>query len=225
MVAGEFRKEVTSTVLWLLHFGLKIQCFKATPFQFGEQFLLSIEQVIPVKDAEDFIIRMANKNKEELNSEEALKTRYKIRLAFWEQFLQRLNSESNLGRNLRPTKKGWLGIAVGLSGINICPVVTRESAKVELYINRGEREENEFVFDLLSQYKDEIDRQIPLRWERTEGQKSCRIKRELAGVSMFNKNDWATITDFLVYTTIRMEEALREPLAAVNDALKRRVNE
>jgi len=55
MVSGSFRKEVTSTVLWLLNFRMRIQCFKATPYSMGDQLFLNIEQVIPLKDAEDYV--------------------------------------------------------------------------------------------------------------------------------------------------------------------------
>lgn len=48
LVSGNYRKEVTSTVLWLLQkYNLKIQCFKATPFSFGEEILLNVEQINP----------------------------------------------------------------------------------------------------------------------------------------------------------------------------------
>ena len=63
MVSGSFRKEVTSTVLWLMNYGLRIQCFKATPFKMNESILINFEQVIPIKEAEDFIISMAQKNR------------------------------------------------------------------------------------------------------------------------------------------------------------------
>ena len=43
LVSGDYRKEVTSTVLWLLNnYNLKIQCFKATPYSFEEQIFLNI---------------------------------------------------------------------------------------------------------------------------------------------------------------------------------------
>ncbi len=51
LVSGSYRKEVTSTVLWLLtNYNLKIQCFKATPYSFGEDVFLTVEQIIPVKE-------------------------------------------------------------------------------------------------------------------------------------------------------------------------------
>ena len=58
LVAGSFRKEVTSTVLWLLNYKLRIQCFKAIPYALDDQIFLTIEQIIPTKDAEDYIIRV-----------------------------------------------------------------------------------------------------------------------------------------------------------------------
>ena len=51
MVAGEFRKEVTSTVLWLLNYGLKVQCFKVTPYKLGDKLLLDFIQIIQIKEA------------------------------------------------------------------------------------------------------------------------------------------------------------------------------
>ena len=56
LVAGSFRKEVTSTVLWLLNYKIKMQCFKATPFALDNQLFLTLEQIIPTKDAEDYTI-------------------------------------------------------------------------------------------------------------------------------------------------------------------------
>ena len=52
MVAAQFRKEVTSTVLWLLKHGVFVKCFRATPFQDGDAIFLNMEQVIPLPEAE-----------------------------------------------------------------------------------------------------------------------------------------------------------------------------
>lgn len=39
MVAANFRKEVTNTALWLMQFGIRAQCFKVTPYRFGDDVL------------------------------------------------------------------------------------------------------------------------------------------------------------------------------------------
>ena len=78
LVSGNYRKEVTSTVLWLLQkYNLKIQCFKATPYSFGEQIFLNIEQIIPVHEVEEYTIRMAEKAQEEQSTQEEQVIRYK----------------------------------------------------------------------------------------------------------------------------------------------------
>ena len=56
MIAGNFRKEVTSTALWLMNYKLRIQCFKVTPYSFNDNLFLDIEQIIPMKDVEDYVI-------------------------------------------------------------------------------------------------------------------------------------------------------------------------
>ena len=47
LIAARFRKEVTSTVLWLMNFKVRLQCFKATPFVMGEELFLNVEQIHP----------------------------------------------------------------------------------------------------------------------------------------------------------------------------------
>jgi hypothetical protein len=100
MIAGEFRKEVTSTVLWLLNYGLRVQCFKAIPFKLGEQLFLNLEQIIPIKEAEDFVISMAKKSREEVGIQEELKERHVVRRKFWTAYIKEINKVSSLYQNV-----------------------------------------------------------------------------------------------------------------------------
>lgn len=61
LVAANFRREVTSTVMWLFNRGIDIKCIKVTPYKHGEDILIDPEQIIPVKDAEDYLIQLAEK--------------------------------------------------------------------------------------------------------------------------------------------------------------------
>ena len=83
LVAANFRKEVTSTALWLLGQGVSVQCFKITPYALGEQLLLSIDQIIPTPEAKELMISMKVKEDEEKSTEDVLKNRHVVRLAFW----------------------------------------------------------------------------------------------------------------------------------------------
>ena len=81
LVSGNFRKEVTSTVLWLINYSLRIQCFKVTPYQFEEQLFLNVEQIIPMKVAEEYSIRMGeNTRRYFITRRTKIKTYYSQRI-------------------------------------------------------------------------------------------------------------------------------------------------
>ena len=65
MVAANFRKEVTSTALWLLGQGINIQCFKVTPHALGDQLLINIDQIIPTPEAKELMIGINAKEADE----------------------------------------------------------------------------------------------------------------------------------------------------------------
>lgn len=225
MVSGSFRKEVTSTVLWLLNnYKLKIQCFKVTPFSMGNQLLMNLEQIIPVKEAEEYMIRMADKNQEDSDAKEELKARHKIRLEFWKQLLEKVNqSETKLFQNINPSKDHWLSSGIGMSGLGLNFVVSKSYARTELMIARSEKEENKFIFDQLYQKKEQIEQEFgdQLTWERLNTKKSCRVKYEMQEVSLYEKEDWAKMMEYLIENMIKMEKAILKPAKATFQKMKR----
>ena len=93
LVAANFRKEVTSSVLWLLNFKIRLQCFKVTPYCYDEQLFLNVEQILPTKETEDFAISISTKAQEEIEVQETLKNRHHVRLKFWENFINYSNTK------------------------------------------------------------------------------------------------------------------------------------
>jgi hypothetical protein len=69
LVAAKFRLEVTSTVLWLLNFNVRLKCFQATPDSMGDNHFLTVEQVIPTPAAEDFMMKVAEKAQDDIKSQ------------------------------------------------------------------------------------------------------------------------------------------------------------
>ena len=51
LIAANFRKEVTATVLWLLGHGVRAQCFRVAPHSFGEELFIDLRQIIPTPEA------------------------------------------------------------------------------------------------------------------------------------------------------------------------------
>ncbi|MGQ2969063.1 MAG: DUF4268 domain-containing protein [Allorhizobium sp.] len=214
LVAANFRKEVTSTVLWLSSFNLRIQCFKVSPFSQGDDLFLTVDQIIPTKDTEDFMIGLAVKARTEIKGVEAEKTRHALRLEFWTRLLPAVNAKSPLFRNLSPRTTNYIGTNAGTRGISFTFVVTGGAARVEVYIDTGDEDKNERIFDALQDDADAIQREFgeELVWERLEGRRACRIKSERAG-NIFDREQWPAMIEYMVDAMIRLDQTFRGRVA------------
>ncbi len=222
LVSGNFRKEVTSTVLWLLNYSLRIQCFKVTPYQLDEQLFLNIEQIIPMKEAEEYSIRMAEKTHEDISSQEELKSRHNIRREFWANLLRDMNSKSNMFQNISPSIYHWIGTGSGVRGFGYNFAISKKYVRSELYIDRGDADENKYCFDKFYSMKGKIEEVFggSLEWERLDDKRACKIKHELSDCNVFEKEQWDEMIQFLTNGMIRLEKAFREPIKQMNKELK-----
>ena len=217
MIAANFRKEVTSTAMWLLDHNIKIKCIKVTPYELGGQILLDTEQIIPIIDAEDYLIKIANKKQEELINREKKQTRHTVRLDFWAQVLQEMNEKSDLYKNVSPSKDNWLSCGCGYTGLAYSFVVTGNYARIELWINRGTQEENKEIFDNIYTYKEKLESSFgdKFDWQRRDDGKASRIAYWLRDVNVFNEEDWPQMIDFLTSNMIKFEKTMKGILKEV----------
>lgn len=218
MIAGKFRKEVTSTVLWMMNYNIRIQCFRVTPFSLDDKLFLNLEQILPIKDTEEFSISMANKAKDEIETQQHSKSRHFIRSEFWSKYLIESNKKNILFSNISPSKDTWIGIGIGMSGVNLNLVATKKYCRSEIYFNRGSQDENKKCFDFIYGMRQEIERKFGdgLIWERMDEKVSCRIKHEISGVSIFEKEEWNDMINFLVDSAERMANTFKEPVRKLN---------
>ncbi|OAB29218.1 hypothetical protein FBFR_05570 [Flavobacterium fryxellicola] len=218
-VANEYRKEVTSTVFWLLNYKVKIQCFKVTPFALDEQMFLTMEQIIPQKDSEDYIIKMADKNYEEIATQEGLKDRHHWRLEFWNKILPMLKGKTSIFQNISPTKDYWLHSTV--LGVKYTLVITKSYCSVLVEFTKPNKEDNKKMFDDIFKFKDEIEKSFgnELTWNRSDNKISSQIGFYQTDVDIFNKQDWDKMLQFLSYNIIKLEEATRNPLSKIRSTL------
>lgn len=222
MVSKEFKKEVTSAAIWLMNFKLRIQCIKVTPYQNGDSLLLDIEQILPLKDTEEFTIRMATKAQEEIAVQEGLNNRHYIRLEFWKQFLHESNEKNLIFSKISPGKENWIGTGIGMSGVNLNLTVTQKYAGAEIYFNRGTKTENEALFDFMFNMKQEIEEKFgsELQWAKMPDKVSCRIFTKLENVDVFNKEDWRKMISYLITTSEKLFNATKEPIKKLNNYAK-----
>lgn len=223
LVAAQFRKEVTSTVLWLLSHNIHLQCFKATPYALGTELFLQIEQIIPTPEAAEFMIGINEKEAAEKATESEVKTRHRIRQEFWTKALEALKaSKTDLYNNISPSKDHWLSAG---SGVSRCPynlIFGNKMIRVEVQIDWGTKAENKYMFDYLQDQKISIEAVFghELTWDRLEDRVSCYVRYAKA-VEGDNKENWPEMIDWLVEHVSKLEAAFKKPLAEAYSAMKK----
>lgn len=222
MVAANFRKEVTATVMWLLGHGLSIQCFKVTPYSLGDELILDVQQIIPTPEAEEFMIGMAGKEKSEATTKGAQNRSQRLRVEFWTQALEALHKAgSKRYANISPSDDHWLNCSTGVSGAVFSLIFSRREARVELSFVSPDKEQNKALFDAVHGQKDRIEEQFAdaLTWRRMDDNKQSRIVYS-APFEGFNKDTWPAMIAWLVDHRARLEKAISEDLKAAARKLR-----
>lgn len=215
LVAREFRKEVTSTVLWARKFRIQIQCIKVIPYMFEGHLLLDTEQIIPVKDVADITISLDEKAHDEVATGEEIAERELVRDRFWKGLLLKMNAKSQLfsGINVDGNHYDhWLTAGAGISGLGYTFVITKKYASIELGINKSNKDENKAIYDELIKEKESIEQSFgaELSWQRLDDKKMSRITYILEGVNVFNDEDWPQMQNFLIENMIRFNEIFKK---------------
>ena len=209
---------MTATVLWLLSRGIRAQCFKVTPYTFGDELMVDIQQIIPTPEAADFMIGMSSKENEEKAVQNTQKKRHKIRQDFWEATLEQLRADGvTLYQNINPAKDHWLSAG---SGTRSCPyqmIFSRDEARVELSLQRASTAENKWLFDQLYGQKVQIEEAFgaELDWRRMDDNKASRIvyAQPFDG---FSREAWPEMIGWLAAHIQKLEVAFSEPLSRLN---------
>jgi hypothetical protein len=174
-IANNYRKEVTSTVLWLLNHDILVQCFKATPFSLNDELFLQIEQIIPLPETTEYMIDAKEKEKEKKVKSKKVEESNARLIEFWGLLKVALENK-NINYLDRVTSKphydigfwkwsGYFGFCLG-----------RKAFRVELYISN---DADKHKFDAMYKHKDELERKLDgIVWQRLDGKKASRIKLE-----------------------------------------------
>ena len=222
LVAANFRKEVTATVLWLIGHGVRAQCFRVVPYSFGEELLIDLQQIIPTPEAADYMIGMADKESEEKASQHTLTQTQKLRHAFWAKTLEALRARGvSRYENISPSTDHWLASATGVSGGAYNLIFGKNLARVELYLSRTRADENKWIFDELERERQAIEGRFEaqLDWQRLDDKKACRIcyQHPFDG---FDDDNWPEMIDWLCKYIVKLEEAFSEPLHRLNREMR-----
>lgn len=222
LIAANFRREVTAAVLWLLAHGIRTQCFRVVPYDFGNEVIVDLRQIIPMPEAEDFMISMARKESEEKTAQGARQSRNRLNQEFWTQALETLRARGRSRyENISPSKDHWLSCGSGVSGCVFSLIFLKKQVRVELSLQRAESAENKWIFDRLKTERKELDCRFgdKLVWQRLDEKKSSKISFSHP-FDGYDRDIWPEMIDWLSEHVGRFEEAFSEPLSRISQQLK-----
>jgi hypothetical protein len=177
LVSAEFSKELTTSVMWLNKQGLDICCVRIKPYLDTNRVLVDVQRIIPLPEADDYTVRIKQKQAREKADREEERPSYEFRRRFWEALIQFLASDGHPWAEGKSTTKGaWISSRVGKSGIEVNVGMARESRmKVEIYCSN---DTNKKLHEALLAHKTEIEGRFPgetVSWERLKHADASRV--------------------------------------------------
>ncbi len=213
-VAANFRKEVTSTVLWLRDHGIDIKCIKVTPYQDEGKLFLDTEQLLPIQDIGDYQIKLSAKRQENIVSANEEVSRQKITYQFWEKAIPELRTRIGMYSNNSPTKDHWINGSIGLSGITVNPIILVHSARAEIYIDTGDKERTKHIFRSLIEKRSKLETDFgeTLEWQEMPEKRASRICIHYLESGLLDKEHWDEVIKFYCKYLAKLRDVFKAPL-------------
>ena len=128
-------------------------------------------------------------------------TRYELRRRYWKKavpLIQEAHGAAGSFSNVTTSKSNWISGYFGIGGISINCVANFDHARVELYIDRGDKAENKAIYDSLCQQRSEIERRLgtAVNWCRLEDYRASAVTLRLENVSIEREEDWMQMARF-----------------------------
>lgn len=148
--------ELTSCVLWLRNFGVDISCVELTPYRMpsSPQIILVPRIIIPIPEAEGYLINVAQKEASEMQNEKQRSEYRKLWNAVSEEFNK---LESRFQSNGKSSARN-MQVRIGDSRIHYEWIHRKRDSKIDvgLHFESTDRDENQRFLELIQARQDEI---------------------------------------------------------------------
>ncbi|MBL7647745.1 MAG: DUF4268 domain-containing protein [Candidatus Hydrogenedentes bacterium] len=216
LVSEDFGKELTTAVLWLRERDIDIRCVRLRPYLDGESRLIDVQQIIPLPEAQEYQVQL--REKEQAGRKVRVEKSNEFS-RFWAGLLVLARERQTRHAHLKPGTQHWIGTTSGIRGLVFNYIIVRGYGAVELYIDRGDGDENKLIFDRLHMLKPEIEGRFgtQLSWERLDARRGCRIKYSLdLGGYRIPEVEWTALQSAMIEAMARLEAALKPALDSLD---------
>ena len=217
-IAKEFRDEHRQALDWLNQrsdentefFGVVIEVWKIDDSRPAPHFKL-------VATPNDW-----RKGKVTTKQESTTSERGEAYRDFFQGLIDRLREEYRFTDAKKGQPHNWYYFPSGFSGIPYEATFAQEKkARVGLYIDRGDKDQNKILFDELRENQEAIESglQEPLEWQRLESRRACRIAVTRPGAITDSPETLKEIRDWMIDRLLKFKQVFGPRLKDLVDTL------
>jgi hypothetical protein len=222
LVAANFRKEVTTTVLWLCEHGVDVKCVKVTPYQDGDRIYLDAEQILPMQGVEDYQVRLSSKKQEDATASRAEAAIKKLRREFWAKAISVVGENVPIYKHCSPSDNHWLNGSSGVGGIKFNLLALKDKVQTEIYIDVGDKEKNKAIFAALIAKKAEYESALGLAldWRELPAKRASRILYTCDdGFLLSDSETWDGAIERLSKTMKKIYDVFKKPIETASETI------
>ncbi|NPV67360.1 MAG: DUF4268 domain-containing protein [Anaerolineae bacterium] len=136
---------------------------------------------------------------------------------FWAALQSRARPRIHLHDHLKPPRRNMLVASPGCPGVRYAYVLGRREAGVQVIIDRRDAAGSKALFDMLATSRPAIETAFgsPLRWERLERHRRCRVGWMTPIAPLEVEANWPAVQDVLIAAMIRLAAAFGPHLTAL----------
>lgn len=207
LASAEFSTELTGSVMWLNESGLEIRCVRLKPYKMDNRLVIDVQQIIPLPEAADYQVQMREKNRE---TKKERSEQQELRYKFWEMLINRSTERTNLLDNSLPITSSWLTINTDKKGLSYYLTIRKHDSEVTFNLGLKNPNENNKLFDILFETKQEIENAIgkTISWKPPQNKSSGLISIVIDIGGYRNEEIWLKIQDQMVDALDRMVKVI-----------------
>lgn len=215
-IAEKFREEHKKALDWLNE---NVDPQSGLSFFGIEIGLIKIENSPPAPDF-DIVVKPNDWERTIKMSSSAISETNRNYLEFFSKLANEYKKANPKWRKVKPQPQSWLSFGAGKSGLAFGWAFRSDNRfSIELYIDTGDKNENERIFEELEKYKDKIEKQMKeLNWERLEEKRASRIviyKIIKGNIKSLSREDYPEIIKWATETMKRFSSILSKYIKRV----------
>ncbi len=137
---------------------------------------------------------------------------------FFQLLVDELRQEHRFTRSTKGQPQNWMHFGSGFSGMPYSAAFAWEGqAKVELYLDKGEKIANEEIYDALLERKDVLEASLgqPMIWNRMDHAKACSVSVRRDGSIEDDDEALAEIRRWMIQMLLKFDQVFRPHLGEI----------